>query len=126
MIKNMTNAEIYGLSQALNIAFNTEEKYLPAKVNFYIQKNKNLLSQLNDAIQQTRMNIITHYGYLESENSDTYQFEKEDLVQANKELAELLNITQEVSISTIKLSDLDGLDFTPKQMQALLFMIEED
>ena len=32
----MTNAEIYGISEALNSAFNTEERYLPARVNFFI------------------------------------------------------------------------------------------
>jgi hypothetical protein len=32
----MTNAEIYGLSNALNVAFNEEERYFPAKLNFFI------------------------------------------------------------------------------------------
>jgi hypothetical protein len=54
----MSNAEIYGLSKALNKAFNDEIRYLPAKVNFYIQKNKNTLAQLTSSIDKTRLNII--------------------------------------------------------------------
>jgi hypothetical protein len=41
-------------------------------------------------------------------------------------LADLLNISIDVPICTLKISEFDGLEFTPKQMQALLFMIEED
>lgn len=125
MIKKMTNAEIYGLSKALNLAFNNEGKYLPARVNFYIQKNKNLLSQLNESIETTREHIITHYG-TPNEEGTSYNIAPENINEVNKELQDLLNVEQEVSVSMIRLSDLDGLDFTPKQMQALLFMIEED
>lgn len=125
MIKKMTNAEIYGLSKALSAAFNNEEKYLPARVNFYIQKNKNLLSQLNESIEITREHIITHYGTLNEEGT-SYNIPPENINEVNKELQDLLNVEQEVQVSMIYLSDLDGLDFTSKQMQALLFMIEEN
>lgn len=125
MIKIMTNAEIYGLSKALNYAFNNEEKYLPAKVNFYIQKNKNVMAQLSDVIEQSRLDVIRHYG-AQQEKDSSYLIPSEKIEEANKELVTLLNITQEVNIATIHLSDLDGLEFTPAQMQALLFMIEED
>lgn len=124
MIKTMTNAEIYGLFNALNEAFNNEDRYLPAKINFTIQYNRSILSQISEAIEKTRFDIIQKYGI---ENDDgTFDFSKENLKNANKELADLLNIQNEVSISTIKLSNLTTLEFTPKQMQALLFMIEED
>ena len=121
---NMTNAEIYGLSQALSSAFNMEEKYFPARVNYFIQKNKNNLALMTESIESVRGDIIRQYGTMDE--NEKIIFTEANLTAANKELEELLNVSQEVTISTIKLSDLDSLDFTPKQMQALLFMIEED
>ena len=120
----MTNAEIYSLSKALGIAFNNDEKYLPARINFFIQKNRSILSQISESIESSRATIIKHYGKIQADGS--YFIPEENLNQANQELADLLNIEQEVSITPIKLSGLDGLDFTSAQMQALLFMIEED
>lgn len=124
MNRTMTNAEIYGLSKALNSAFNTEEKYLPARINFFIQKNRSTLAQLVDVIEDTRAAIISHYGT--PDGTGYYTIQEANIEIANRELADLLNVNQEVNISTIKLSDLDGMEFTPSQMQALLFMIEED
>lgn len=121
---NMTNAEIYGLSQALSSAFNMEEKYFPARVNYFIQKNKNNLALMTESIESVRGDIIRQYGTMDE--NEKIVFTDENLKTANKELEELLNVSQDVVISTIKLSDLENLDFTPKQMQALLFMIEED
>lgn len=120
----MTNAEIYGLSQALNSAFNSDERYLPARINFFIQKNRNTLAQIVEIIENARMQIISHYGNPSEEGY--YNIPEEKIPIANKELADLLNVSQEVNISTVKLSDLEGLDFISSQMQALLFMIEED
>lgn len=111
---NMTNAEIYGLSQALNLAFNTEERYFPAKINYFIQKNKNALALMMESIETVRGDIIKQYGTMGED--EKISFTNESLKIANKELEELLNVSQDVTISTIKLSDLDSLDFTPKQM----------
>lgn len=125
MIQDMTNAEIYGLTYALASAFNNEERYLPAKVNFFIQKNRSTLAQVVDTIEETRKKIIIHHG-TPDQDGESYNIDPSNIEKVNKELADLLNISHEVNISKIKLSDLDGLDFTPGQMQALLFMIEED
>lgn len=121
----MTNAEIYSLSNALNVAFNDEERYFPAKLNFFIQKNKNVLAQLKEEIESVRLNIILQYGNI-NESEGTYSVEPDKIKIVNQELADLLNISIEVPICTLKISEFDGLEFTPKQMQALLFMIEED
>ena len=45
---------------------------------------------------------------------------------ANKELADLSNIKEDIDIKLIPLEELDGIDFTPEQMEALLFMIKEE
>lgn len=120
----MLNSEIYGLTKALGSAFNNETKYLPARINFFIQKNKNILAQISDSIEECRLKIIQHYGV--DSGDGQIHFTSESQEKANQELKELLEISQEIEISILTLADLEGLDFTPSQMQALLFMIEED
>jgi hypothetical protein len=43
MMQVKSNKEIYNILQNLNDAFVNENRYLPAKIYFYIQKNKNIL-----------------------------------------------------------------------------------
>lgn len=121
----MTNAEIYELNNRLNSVFQNETRYLPAKVNYFIIKNKAVISNLATEIEEARGNVIIQYGELEDPATGQYTFTEESRLKANQELADLLNIEQEVQISKVKIDDLEGLEFTPQQMQALLFMIEE-
>lgn len=124
MKKEMTNAEIYGLAKALSSAFNMDERYLPARVNFFISKNKNTISQLADIIEDSRLDIIKHYGTITPDGNVIVP--EEQIQKANAELVDLLNLSHEIEISMLPLSTLNDLEFTPAQMQALLFMIEED
>jgi hypothetical protein len=124
MIKTFSNAQLYAFSNNLNSAFSNETRYLPAKVSYFILKNKNKIFEQAENIEQTRMNIIKHYGTLSADGA-RYDIDNEHVEEANKELAELLAITQDIDISMINLSDLLNLDFTLEQMEALAFMIEE-
>lgn len=124
MIKIMSNAEIYNLAKILNTAFNMEERYLPARINFFIIKNKNTIMRLAEIIEESRIEIIKHYGIVDE--AGMIQVPKDKMGVVNNELTELLKVSQEIEISTITLSMLDDLEFTPIQMQALLFMIEEN
>lgn len=124
MIKIMSNAEIYNLAKILNTAFNMEERYLPARINFFIIKNKNTIMRLAEIIEESRIEIIKHYGIVDE--AGMIQVPKDKIETVNNELTELLKVSQEIEISTITLSMLDDLEFTPAQMQALLFMIEEN
>ena len=40
MIKKMTNAQIYALSNKLDSVLNSETRYMPAKIAYFIHKNK--------------------------------------------------------------------------------------
>ncbi len=121
----LTNNKIYNYAINLSKVFNTGDQYLPAKVNFFIQKNKKMLIALGADIEEARIAILSNYGEL-AKDGVTYNFTVENANHANQELNDLLEIEQEVAISKIKLSDLNGLDFTVEQMQAIMFMIEED
>lgn len=124
MIKQMTNAQLYALSNNLNSAFTNETRYLPAKVSYFIYKNKSKISEQAEFIEQARMNIIKHYGSVSADGT-RYDIEDKYIEEANKELSELLTILVDMDISMISLSDILNLDFTLEQMQALAFMIEE-
>ena len=121
----LKNSEIVGFAQRFDKAFENETQYFPAKVNFYIHKNIKTLLGLLETIENTRKDILKRYG-IHNKDTDEITFTEESKDLANQELLILFNLEQEVPISMIKLSDLEGLHFTPDQMQVLLFMIEED
>lgn len=124
MTKIFTNNEIYNYATLLGDAFNDEELYLPIKVNFYLQKNITTLTELAKSVEESRMKIAQHYGEL-NEDGQGFQIPPENIEQASKELEDLFNLEQEVKIYPIKLDAFDNTQISTKQMQAILFMIEE-
>ena len=121
----LTNNEIYTYTKNLIEAFNDKDQKLPIKINFYLQKNKSALTDLAVDIDKERITIAQTYGILDAE-SQQYIIPPEKIEEVNKELNDLLSLTQEVQIYTIKFEDLnDDLSLTTAQMEALLFMIEQ-
>ena len=123
MLKTLTNEEIYFINNQFNIAIEGANQYLPAKINFYIQKNKKKIMDLAMEIEQTRINIIQNFG--EAVEEGKYFIPKEHIEAAQNELNDLLNISQTIDIYTISINDIENLQFTLPQMEALMFMIEE-
>ena len=120
----LTNNEIYTYAQKLIRAFNDQEQKLPVKINFYLQKNKTILTELATDIDKERLSIVSSHGELDSEQQQ-YIIPPEKFEEVSKELNDLLSLTQEVQIYTIKIDDLDdNLSLTTAQMDAILFMIE--
>lgn len=119
----LTNNEIYNIFQNINFAFQDSSKYLPVKVNFFLQKNVSILQELAQEIENSRLFIGKEYGVYENGG---YKILPENFEKANKEIEDLFNIEQDVKIKMIKESDLDGFDLTMAQMSAILFMIEEE
>ena len=124
MIQKMSNAQIFALSNKLDSVLNSESRYMPAKIAYFIHKNRTKLAEQLVFIEQARIGIIQHYGTLD-ETTGAYNVPDEMLNNANKELSDLLKIEQDLDILMIKLSDLDNIDFTLEQMETLAFMIEE-
>lgn len=118
----LTNQEIYIYTQNLNGVFTDKTKYLPAKINFRLQKNAQTLSRLAQEIEEERIKILRHYGKETEEGNITIP--QENITAAQEELTGLFNIEQEVNILTVNIDALGDLEFSMEQMNALMFMIE--
>ena len=125
MIQQMTNNEIYNNAKQLSEAFQNKEIKLPIKINFYLQKNSNELFSLARELEIQRESIIREYGILDEE-SQRIEVPREKIPEAQKKMDELFNLTQDVKIYKVKLEDFGDIELTSGQMQALLFMIEEE
>ena len=119
----LTNSEIYNYAIALNEAFADNTQRLPMKVNFYLQKNKKILTELGQDLEESRKDIIQAYG--KTEDSIHYEIPEENIEIAQKELEDLLALEQQVEIYMIKVDNLpDDISLTTAQMEAIMFMID--
>lgn len=121
----LTNKQIYDISKKLLESFNDNRKYFPAKVNFTIQRNKKNLLDIVETIEQVRLAIAAQYGSRDLENPDVFNIAPENMDIAQRELDDLTNTTQEVNITMLSLKDIENIEFTSNQMDAILFMIDE-
>ena len=125
MIQKMTNRDIYDYAQFLINAFQKSEIKLPIKINFYLQKNKKTLCSLAQEIEEQRKVIIREYGVMNSEK-ETIEVPLEKISEASQKMNELFNLTQDVNIYKVKLNDFNNIELTQQEMEALLFMIEDE
>lgn len=120
----LTNQEIYNYATNLIEVFGDASQKLPIKINFYLQKNKQLLIDLAQEIEMARMEIAQSNGHYESETRQ-YAIDSDKIEEVRKELEDLFAIEQEVNICTISIDSLsDDLILTTGQMEALMFMID--
>lgn len=120
----LTNEQIYNYSNFYTQEFADFKSYIPAKVNFAIQKNMQVLAAAAQGIEETRMEVAKHYGVM-NEDGQSYQIPEDARPQAQQELNDLFSIEQELEIKTFSIDALGDVEFTPAQMQAIMFMIED-
>ena len=118
------NNEIYQIANNLISNLNNLNIYIPAKANFFIQKNLQTLAAAAQEIEKSRLEIAKHYGILDEEKQQ-YTIPEDKLEEASKELEDLFSIEQELDIKTFSIEALGNAEFTPAQMQAMMFMIED-
>lgn len=119
----LTNNQIYNLASSLTEIANSNT-YIPAKANFFIQKNITTIAKAAQEIDKSRISIAQHYGTLNEEGTQ-YSIPQEKAAAANQELNDLFGIEQDLEIKTFKIDDLGDIQFTTSQMQAIMFMIED-
>lgn len=122
----LTNGQIYNSAQKL-IKFNENfHKELSVVLNYYIQNNINKLMQAGIEIEKSINFISNKYGEPSRDDPNIIIIKDEYKEKAQKELDDLANIKQNVDIHLIKLSELKDLKLSSEDLQALLFMIEDD
>lgn len=119
-----TNNEIYSYANILMTIYD-DNKYIPAKANFLIQKNIGIIAAAAQEIEKARLAVARHYGELDIENNQ-YRIPDDKIELAQKELNDLFSLEQELDIKTFDIDALGNVEFTPSQMQVLMFMINED
>lgn len=128
MHKQFSNKEILSYAQTLKQVFLNSSKdiELPVRVNFYLQKNIKTFLNAAQEIDEMRLKIGKKYGEL---NAQTRSYEIKDtnkLELAQQDLDNLLLIDQVLDIYMISLKDIETLTLTVAQMNAMLFMIDDN
>lgn len=118
------NQQIYQIANNVLSNLDNLNIYIPAKANFFIQKNISSLAAAAQEIEKSRLEIAKHYGVLDEEGQQ-YKIPEDKLEEASKELEDLFSIEQELDIKTFSIEALGNAEFTPAQMQAMMFMIED-
>ena len=121
----LTNQQIYTYAQNINRVFTDMTKYLPVKVNFFIQKNSQLLIKLAQEIEEARLAIFKQYGELNADKTQ-YVIPPEKISIASQEIEDLFSIEQDVNIIKFSIEKFnDDIELSLEQMNAIMFMIEE-
>lgn len=120
----LTNNQIYNYAVELQKNFQDETQKLPVKINFYLQKNKNILLELAQDIEKSRTDIIQSYSVIDEETKQSI-IPPDKFEEASKELEDLFSLEQEVQIYTVQIDAFpEDISFTTGQMEAIMFMID--
>lgn len=120
-----TNLQIYSLINSFNEAFAGFDKYIPVKANFILQKNAGVLAAAAQEVEKSRLEVAQHYGTL-NEEAGRYDIPADKIVEAQTELDNLFAIEQDLPIKTLSIETFGNVEFTPAQMQSIMFMIDEE
>lgn len=117
----LTNYEIYNFAISYRETFAEFTAYIPAKANFRLQKNINALAAAASELDKLRVEILTQYG---EERDGQIVVPAKHSSTVNQELNDLFSQEQELDIQIINIDAFSDVEFTPAQMQTLMFMIE--
>jgi hypothetical protein len=120
----LNNQQIYNIANNMFNTLGNLDLYIPAKANFFLQKNMQTLAAAAQEIEKSRLEIAKHYGELDEE-AQQYKIPEDKIADASKELEDLFSIEQDLDIKTFTIESLGSAEFTPAQMQAMMFMIED-
>lgn len=117
---------IYEHYLKLKNAFQDKTQVLPTKLNYKLQKNFLKLQECAAHIESEREKIAQEFGTWD-ENNSYYVIAPEKQNEALAKLQPLWEKEYEIEIVTILLTELpDDSTLTLAQMNAIMFMIEED
>ena len=122
----LTNGQIYNYSRLL-IKFNENfHSDMSVVINYYIQSNISKMLDAGAEVEKSIIFITNKYKDNQQNESGMVKIKDEYIDKAQKELDDLSNIKQNIDIHFIKLSDLKDIHLSTEELQAILFMIEDD
>lgn len=127
----ITNREIVKIFNGIRTI---EEKKLPVKLGFAINKNVKAMRGIAEAYDAERTKILDKYGQKDEDgqleiSGDEYALTDKKAYAA--EMNELLGIESELQVHTVTLDEIEKCDtekfdaLTPGELEILEFMIEE-
>lgn len=125
MMTLMTNEQIYSIASMLEANPIGDNTYIPVVYNFYIQRNINTMLELKKNIDKCREQIIKHYGN-HDESKQMWMIREDCREAANKELAHLAEISQNVEITKLPLNVFADIKLSTQELRAIMFMIDVD
>lgn len=110
---------LYRLRECSDIRF-------PAKVSFCIMRNIKILLPTVEAFEFARTTILQTYGAPAEDKPGFYKIDDDKIDAAMQELTNLENIDIKVEFQKIKLQDIESLNLSIQDMDALYPMLEEE
>lgn len=122
----LTNNFIFQYTESLHSVVNEDGLKFSAKVNYVIQKNLKNFLEIYQELDKERTELIQGYAKSIGEDGLVDFGTPENAKKAEEEYADLMNMKQDVKVIKFKLDDLGDAQLTPKQMEVLMFMIEDE
>ena len=119
----MTNKDILSCFEGLQKLRQAADRRLPARTSFAIVRNIKTLQPIVDDFRESYQELLDKYG--EPIENDQYQIKLENVTIFNDELNNLYNLDIDLDIVKIKFSDIENLDFSLEETEALYFMMED-
>lgn len=119
----MTNKDILSCFEGLQKLRQAADRRLPARTSFAIVRNIKTFQPIVEDFQDAYRELLNKYADLI--DGDRYQVKEENLTIFNTELDNLYNLDIDCQIVKINFADIENLDFSLDEIEALYFMIED-
>lgn len=119
----MTNKDILSCFEGLQKLRQAADRRLPARTSFAIVRNIKTFQPIVEDFQDAYRELLNKYADLI--DGDRYQVKEENLAIFNTELDNLYNLDIDCQIVKINFADIENLDFSLDETEALYFMIED-
>ena len=122
----MTNIEIVQMHSGLiNLRAQADLRF-PARVSFAILHNMKILEPIIESYEAARMELVHRHGQEVPEQPGAYQIHEGQVEEFSKEFDALNKIENEVTLTKIKMSDIEDIQLSVDNVAALYPMIEEE
>lgn len=133
-IKNYEIESLINILSDQNSLLNSDDKELPIHILWVIDENFKKLNDIMQKIISMKQKVQSKFSdddhsypvYDDNGNENGRNIKDEYIDEWRKQISELLNIENEIEISTIPLSSINKLSISGRDYQSIKFMIEND